>query len=61
MARKQQNAENEVGDNESLLSLAQRLHVSKTFSEDCITDGMKADELQEITDDMSANIVENCE
>lgn len=44
-----------------LLSKEQRFHVSETFAREDIAEWMNSDELQNITDDMIADIVEKYE
>ncbi|GBN92927.1 hypothetical protein AVEN_15945-1 [Araneus ventricosus] len=53
--------ENEASDNKSLLILAHTFPVSETLTEKDIDEWMNADEQQEITDDMIADVVENYE
>ncbi|GBM84817.1 hypothetical protein AVEN_47761-1 [Araneus ventricosus] len=55
----QPNDENEASDDKSLLSLAQTLPVSETLTEKDIAEWMNADEQQEITDIMIADMAEN--
>lgn len=57
----QPNDENEASHDESLLSLAKTLPVSESLTEKDIDEWMNADEQQEITDDMIADMVENRE
>lgn len=56
MAPEQLSDKNKAEDNEYLLSLEHRLLVFETFAEADIAECMKADELQEIADDMIAGI-----